>query len=140
LQEELVIEIRQATTETDFSHVGRFYHAFGDWLTETYPEIVHLFEAFFIELEAEIESLPGIYSPPTGSLLIATYNRSPAGTVSLADLGQNHCEMRRMFVDSQFRGAKIGRALAKAIITRAQDRGYTLNVGVKVWIRPAKSR
>jgi hypothetical protein len=55
-----MIEIRQATTEADFRNVGHFYHAFAAWLKQTYPEIINLFEDFFIELEAEIVSLPGI--------------------------------------------------------------------------------
>lgn len=122
-----MIEIRQAKTELDFSIVGDFYHSFRDWLRQTYPEFGQWAEAeaFFNELESEIKSLPGIYAPPAGSLLIATYNGTAAGTVGLADLGQNQCEMRRMFVDSHFRGAKIGRALGEAVIIDARARGYT---------------
>ncbi len=119
-----MIEIRQVTTEDDLVKVGIFYRAFKDWLIKTYPEINHLAEAFYTELEAEIDSLPGIYAPPAGALLLATYNGAPAGTVGLAEMGENSCEMRRMFVDSQFRGAKIGRALAEAIILEARERRY----------------
>ncbi len=120
-----MIEIRAATTEIDFNNVADCYHAFRDWLASTYPELVPISEPFFIELEAEIESFPGIYSPPRGSLLIATYNGAPAGTVALADLGQNHCELRRMFVNSQFRGARVGHALGQAIIDEARQRSYS---------------
>ena len=120
-----MIDIKTATSQSDFIQIGHFYRSFGDWLKLTYPEILHLFGNFFIELEQEIASLPGIYSPPTGCLLIATVDDIPAGTVGLANLDENTCQMRRMFVDSQFRGAKVGRALATAIITEARNRGYT---------------
>ena len=120
-----MVDIRVATSPSDFIQIGHFYHSFGDWLNQTYPEIIHLFGDFFIVLEQEIASLPGIYAPPSGCLLIASIDDVPAGTVGLADSGENTSQMRRMFVDSRFRGAKVGRSLANVIITEAGKRGYT---------------
>lgn len=127
-----MIAIRQATTETDFEHVGRLYLASRDWVIQTYPEFLQRTNMSPVELETEIASLPHTYSPPTGCLLLATYNGTYAGMVALADSGGSQCIMQHMFVNSEFRGAKIGRALAEAIIAEARRIGYAqmrLNTG-----------
>lgn len=119
-----MLEIRQATTETDFKNIGHFYDAFIAWLKQTYPEFMPLFLRYEVKLKSVVASFPGEYEPPTGGVLLAVYNGEPAGTISWADLGQNCCEMRRLFVDPQFRGAKIGHALTEATLKGAREQGY----------------
>ncbi len=119
-----MIEIKAATTETDFENAGEFYRAFGNWLEQTYPEIMFFMEPMIKELDIESKSLQSVYASPTWKLLIATLNGQPAGTVGLSDLGNQVCEMRRMFVDPNFRGHDIGRQLAQAIIAEAREMGY----------------
>ena len=44
--------------------------------------------------------------------------------MALRDLGDGACEMKRMFVPSEFRGRGVGRALADRIIGEARLAGY----------------
>lgn len=72
----------------------------------------------------QLADLPGCFAPPQGRLLIATYRGQPAGCVALRKISGDVCEMKRLYVASEFRGRKVGRKLAEAIIEQAGKIGY----------------
>jgi putative acetyltransferase len=74
--------------------------------------------------DAELASLPGLYAPPRGTILLATCDESPAGCVAIRPIDVKTCEMKRLFVKSGYRRQGIGRALAAAIIAEARRIGY----------------
>lgn len=47
------------------------------------------------------------YQTGIGSFWVVVYNDKIVGTVSLLDLGDHQVALRKMFVDKEFRGAKI---------------------------------
>ncbi|MCI0710368.1 MAG: GNAT family N-acetyltransferase [Chloroflexi bacterium] len=67
---------------------------------------------------------PGDHVPPDGCLLIATSGSQVAGCVAVGRLSDTVCEMRTLFVRSEFRGAGIGRKLAEASLEEAIKLGY----------------
>ena len=78
----------------------------------------------FQDFDQELANLPGDYSPPDGSLLIAYWEGEVAGCAALRKFANGICEMKRLYTKPQFRGLGIGRALCEAIIVRARRIGY----------------
>lgn len=81
----------------------------------------------FQGFDEELASLPGEYGPPRGRLLLAQNIESghSAGCVALRALTDDGvCEMKRLYVRPEYRGAGIGRELAEAVIAAARTAGY----------------
>jgi ribosomal protein S18 acetylase RimI-like enzyme len=79
----------------------------------------------FQDFDSELDSLPGVYSPPRGRLYVATVDSVPAGCIGLRPLKDDRCEMKRLFIRPQFRGLKLGRFLSERVIDDARAIGYT---------------
>jgi putative acetyltransferase len=82
------------------------------------------FSLCFQNFDRELASLPGDYAPPTGRLLLAECDAQLAGCVALHKIEDGICEMKRLYLRSQFRGKGLGRVLAERIITEARQIGY----------------
>ena len=78
----------------------------------------------FQNFEKELANLPGEYVPPDGRLLLAFDNNEVAGCIALRRIGDDVCEMKRLFVRSDFRGKGLGRTLVEMIIAEAKEIGY----------------
>jgi ribosomal protein S18 acetylase RimI-like enzyme len=79
----------------------------------------------FQDFEQEMATFPSQYSPPGGCLFVAQYENKIVGCVGLRDQGSGICEMKRMYVQPNFRGKGLGKALAEAGIDKARSMGYT---------------
>jgi GNAT superfamily N-acetyltransferase len=78
----------------------------------------------FQGLEEELATLPGIYAPPTGSLLLATLNSQSVGCIALKRHDATTGELKRLYIRQTFRGRKIGRQLVNAVIETSREMGY----------------
>lgn len=121
-----MVEISQAQTPQDLDHVRALMRAFVEWQAGINAADMHLINRYFDEAayNAELASLPGIYAPPDGSLLIAYRGGSPAGCVAMKKFDEGVCEMKRLFVPVEYHGTGAGRALVERLVRDAREAGY----------------
>jgi GNAT superfamily N-acetyltransferase len=72
----------------------------------------------------ERDSLPGVYAPPDGRLLLARIDGQPAATAALRRLGESTCEAKRLYVDPSYRGHGVARAILARLVEEARGAGY----------------
>ncbi|TVY19884.1 Acetyltransferase [Lachnellula arida] len=133
--------IRHATSPPDISSIRTLFTSYVSWLA---------LDLTFQNFAHELASLPGLYAPPTGCLLLAVLESGETageavGCVALRPLppkplrasnpasgqeeregekGKRTCEVKRLFLTPASRGLGIGRALVEAVVAEAGKLGY----------------
>ena len=109
------MRLSRATTPDDIQNARHLFEEYAASLG---------FSLCFQNFDQELASLPGKYSAPSGCLLLAYSNEQLAGCIALRQLDTDTCEMKRLFVRPDFRGARLGKVLVDAIIAEARAIGY----------------
>lgn len=80
----------------------------------------------FTSFEAELADIENLYASDEKLKLIAISNTDGAiaGCVAFRKYAPGVSEMKRLYVVPEYRGEKLGRLLAEAIIDEAKTRGY----------------
>jgi len=110
-----MLTLEEATTKENMQEVKSLFREYADSLG---------FDLDFQDFEGELASLPGEYSPPGGTILLARCVGEAAGCVAIRRIDGETCEMKRLYVRPQRRGKGIGRRLAEEVIERARSLGY----------------
>jgi ribosomal protein S18 acetylase RimI-like enzyme len=109
--------VREARDARDVAEVRRLVLAHADARAAT-PGMEHM--------RADAERMPGPYVAPRGGLWLALADDAAIGCVALRPLDDGGAEVKRMFVDSAWRGRGVGRALLEALIDGARARGHAV--------------
>lgn len=75
--------------------------------------------------DAEIMNPQVKYSMPDGRLYVLYCDKKLAGCIALKKIDAHNCEMKRLYVRTEFRGRKLGELLAKRVIDDAKQIGYS---------------
>ena len=78
----------------------------------------------FQNFAQELATLPKMYGPPSGALLLAEIDATPAGCVAVRALDSSTCELKRLYVRPTHRGHNLGRHLAESALETARALGY----------------
>lgn len=82
------------------------------------------------DFEREVVTLPGLYAPAAGRLLLAVQEfpgdaGEAVGCGALRPFDPVSCEMKRLYVRPASRGQGAGRELVKGLMAEARAIGYT---------------
>jgi ribosomal protein S18 acetylase RimI-like enzyme len=124
-----MIEIVDVTTDAQIETVRTMFVEYGESLG---------FSLCFQGFDEELESLPGAYARPDGRLYLGMVDGVDAGCIGLRPIrlpsfttfggsaGTTHraCEMKRLWVRSDFRGKGLARLFAEKLIADAREIGY----------------
>jgi putative acetyltransferase len=78
----------------------------------------------FQDFAAELKQLPVMYGPPEGCLFLVTRGVRAAGCGAVRRFSEGVCEMKRLYIRSDERGANLGRRVAESLLVRARNLGY----------------
>jgi putative acetyltransferase len=117
-----MLNISQVESEGQIVAARELFREFVDWVFTL--AVGHENAPTFDGLDEELRTLPGIYTPPTGRLLLAAINEQPAGCICLKGHDATTCELKRLYVRPAFRGLKIGWQLVNLLVDEARQAGY----------------
>lgn len=113
------IIIRHAEGGDDIQAVRNLFTEYQQWLG-----VDLCFQGF----DEELKQLPAGYCAPDGCLLLACEGDRYAGVIGVrrlsVDGAMDLCEMKRLYVRSDWRGDGIGRRLSETAIAWAREAGY----------------
>ena len=72
----------------------------------------------------ELRAPAAKYAPPDGRLYLARVDGRAAGCIALRRLDGERCEMKRLYVQPQYRGRGLARQLIRRITEDARQIGY----------------
>ena len=99
-----LVEANKALYSDDLETIEEYYR--GSWFFGDHPEI------------------PEEYRPPHGDVLLAYLAGSPAGTVAIYRMDNEHCELKSMFVSPDHRRQGVAAKLCEAVFSLARSQGY----------------
>jgi ribosomal protein S18 acetylase RimI-like enzyme len=120
------LKIVEAETEPHADHVVALLRDYNLWLRRRYAADIDVIDGYFDEREweSELADLKGHYGAPFGAVLLALVDGVPAGCVMMRGIGEDVCEMKRMFVRPAFQGMHIASLLTERLAKLAVERGY----------------
>lgn len=82
------------------------------------------FKIDFQDFNLELKNIDKQYALPTGVLLLAKYQEQTVGCIALRKLKNHTAELKRMYVQPEFRETGIGFSLLKQVLDKAKEMGY----------------
>lgn len=112
------MNIRQAQSGEDYDQACALFREYAAWLDV---------DLCFQDFDAELQMLDRIYASPYGCILLVFDTEYAAGCVgvrALPGVGEDACEMKRLYVRPSWQGRGIGRQLAHAVLNEGRRLGY----------------
>jgi len=78
----------------------------------------------FQNFDDELNNFPEKYKEPDGAFIIAKENNNIIGCVGIRKIEPKICEMKRLFVNDNYKGKGIGKKLVEMIIEEAKIKNY----------------
>jgi ribosomal protein S18 acetylase RimI-like enzyme len=110
------ILFKLAQTRQEFEGAARLF--------QEYAQFVGI-DLSFQNFSTELQTIDKQYSKPQGALLLAYDGDHAVGCVAVRSWEGDIAELKRMFVQKQYQGKKIGQRLLEEILNIAKELSYT---------------
>jgi len=80
----------------------------------------------FQNFDEELNVINSMYGSPTGCLLLVYDNELPIACAAYRKIGEDICELKRMYIKPNYRRKGIGQEMMNILCTRAKLNGYSL--------------
>ena len=117
------VSIAQVETPEQIAAVRELLTEYLAWTSTI--EVDAMDAPTFHGIDAEVATLPGVFGPPSGRLLLAMEEGKPIGCIAFKRVDDSTCELKRFYIRSEFRGRRIGHELVSRLIHEARSSGYT---------------
>jgi GNAT superfamily N-acetyltransferase len=117
------IEIRDAVWPDDRDDIERLWLAYLTWGNDE-MEARHGFRLPVREAVDQGLAAIGKFHPPDGRLVLAVADGHACGIGCLQRIGTRTAEVKRMFVEPEYRRGGLGRRILRRLITAADAAGY----------------
>lgn len=115
-KEKIMVEFKIAVSNQEFEIGKNLFRAYAKELG---------LDLAFQNFDYELENMQRQYCEPEGTLLIVYLkNSQPIGCFGIRKLDDTICELKRMYLDSKFRGRGIGKKLMEESIKIGSKLGY----------------
>jgi ribosomal protein S18 acetylase RimI-like enzyme len=114
--------IAHAASPADLAAVEELLREYTEWAFTLDPRSDDA--PTFRGLHEELRTLPGVYAPPRGRILLARHDGRPVGCVCLKPHDESLCELKRLYVRPEARGRAIGSKLVAGLLEEARSIGY----------------
>ena len=121
-----MLRVVQIESDEQLQHYWDAVAELRAWYSEMLWEIgLDINDLFPLSKPLAGSEIPVEFAPPAGCLLLASYDKQPAGCGGLRRLTPSMGEINRIYVRPIFRGKGIGRAVVNTLIANARQIGYT---------------
>ena len=118
-----MLTLVQVNSEADIASIQELFREYATWAFALVPgsqTSAPTWQGF----DEELATLPGVYAPPAGRLLLARQDGQHAGCVCLKGHDAATSELKRLYVRPALRGHDIGRQLVTRLVAEARHAGY----------------
>lgn len=122
------LRIARAEGAADLEAVRALCTEFISWNRVRYAHLGWLIERYYdpASWADYLASLPSLYAPPAGDILLARLDADPVGCVMVRSCDARTCEMKHLYVRAGARGHGIASALCTTVMTRAAEDGFAV--------------
>lgn len=106
---------KKASTSNEFEDGRNLFNQYSDSLD---------IDLSFQDFQNELATVDKQYNKPKGALLLAYKNNMAIGCVGIREIDKNIAELKRMFVNAEYRNYKIGRKLLEFAIDISKELNY----------------
>jgi putative acetyltransferase len=111
----LDIKIKTAKSTEDFFEGKKIIIEYANWLG---------IDLSFQNFDDELNRLQEMYSEPTGGLILASIDNKVIGVAGIRKFESKDCELKRMYVNNEYRNLGIGKILLESAIELAKKLHY----------------